>query len=180
MKKMSPISGSTLTLRLIDFADAAYIHRLRGDPALNRHLSPVQGTVADQERWIAAYKTREAAGGEFYYVIERRDNGEACGLVRLYNIADGAFTWGSWMLDSNKPPKAAFESAYLVYVIAFEQLGIAGARFDVRKENRNTLAFHRRFGAAQTHADDRDVFFVYTAEKFAADRPLHSAVLAGL
>gem|GEM_PF-5870121 len=82
MEKMSPISGSTLTLRLIDFADAAYIHRLRGDPALNRHLSPVQGTVADQERWIAAYKTREAAGGEFYYTASTPKPESSRGLRR--------------------------------------------------------------------------------------------------
>ena len=31
------------------------------------------GTVEDQRAWIEAYKTREDAGSEYYFVIERKD-----------------------------------------------------------------------------------------------------------
>ena len=101
--------------------DAAFIHGLRTDPAYNTHLSPVTGTVADQRAWITAYKTREAAGAELYYIIERRDR-VPCGAVRLYDITTDSFTWGSWILNADKPPKAALESALLSFSVGFVSL----------------------------------------------------------
>jgi len=173
---LTRIEGPNLVLRLIRPEDAEYVHGLRTDPAYNRHLSEVLGTADDQRRWIEAYKTREAGGHEFYYVIKRRD-GTRCGVVRLYDIEGDHFTWGSWILDHNKPPKAALESAMLVYDLGFGCLDLRRAIFDVRRDNERTLAFHRRFGAEQTHADDEDVFFSYSRETFLRDRENH---LAGL
>ncbi|RMH44058.1 MAG: N-acetyltransferase, partial [Alphaproteobacteria bacterium] len=89
------VEGFRLALRLVRPADAAFIHGLRTDPDIARHLSPVTGTVEDQRRWIEEYKTREAAGTEAYYIIERRDTGRPCGTVRLYDIDGTTFTWGS-------------------------------------------------------------------------------------
>ena len=108
------VEGPNLILRLIEPEDAAYVHSLRNNPAYNTHLSTVTGTVDDQRTWIKDYKSREAHGQEYYYVIERKD-GTRCGLVRLYDIEAASFTWGSWILDENKPRKAALESAILSF-----------------------------------------------------------------
>lgn len=159
------VRGWRLRLRLIEPDDAAYVHGLRSDARYNTHLSPVSGGVEDQRAWIEGYKARESSGREFYYVIERLD-GVRCGLVRLYNIGKESFTWGSWILDENKPPRAALESAVLLYRIAFERLGIPKAVFDVRSGNEHTLAFHRRFGAIETGADDQDIFFEYPRDRY--------------
>lgn len=172
------VKGPNLILRLIEPEDAGYVHGLRTDPAYNRHLSEVHGTAEDQRRWIEAYKDREAVGSEYYYVIERRD-GTRCGVVRLYNIGADHFTWGSWILDHNKPPKAALESAVLIYDLGFGMLGLSQAAFDVRRDNERTLAFHRRFGAEETHSDAYDIFFTYPRETFLRDRAAHLAVLTG-
>jgi RimJ/RimL family protein N-acetyltransferase len=88
---LSRIEGPNLALRLIQPADAAYVHGLRIDPAYNRHLSEVRGTAEDQRRWIEGYKAREAEGAEFYYIIERKD-GTPCGVVRLYDLDADSFT----------------------------------------------------------------------------------------
>jgi len=173
---MARIAGPNLVLRLITPDDAAYVHGLRMDPAYNTHLSEVRGTVEDQRVWIDAYKAREAAGQEFYYIITRHD-GTPCGTVRLYEITGDSFTWGSWILDQNKPPKAALESAVLVYIAAFDILNLANATFDVRADNKNTLAFHCRFGATETHRTDRDIFFTYPCARFMADRDGYLALL---
>jgi len=170
------VTGPNLVLRLIKPEDAAYVYGLRTDPAYNAHLSEVQGTVEDQRRWIEAYKAREAERCELYYVIERKD-GVRCGLVRLYDITADSFTWGSWILDHNKTRKAALESAYLIYVIGFDQLGVPKAVFDVRRANEHTIAFHRRFGAIQTGESEIDIFFIYPRERFEADRQAHLDVL---
>lgn len=172
------VAGPNLILRLIRPEDAGYVHGLRTDPAYNRHLSEVRGTVEDQRAWIEACQARAADGRELYYVIECPD-GLRCGTVRLYDIGPDSFTWGSWILDHNKPRKAALESACLVYRVGFDLLGLPQARFDVRRDNAVTLAFHRRFGAEETHETAQDAFFVYPRERFEADRVGFLQILRG-
>jgi RimJ/RimL family protein N-acetyltransferase len=171
------VEGPNLVLRLVEPDDADYIHGLRTDPDYNAHLSEVRGSADDQRAWIESYKAREASGLEFYYIIERQD-GTPCGTVRLYSIdEDDSFTWGSWILDHNKPRKAALESAFLVYRIAFNFLGLREARFDVRRDNLHTLAFHRRFGATETGSDEQDVFFVYPANIYEETKEKYEEIL---
>ncbi|APX14067.1 GNAT family N-acetyltransferase [Tateyamaria omphalii] len=176
-KGVERIEGVRLALRLARPEDAGYIHGLRMDPAYNQHLSAVTGTVEDQANWLHRYLDREAAGEEFYYVIERRDTAQPCGLVRLYDIEADHFTWGSWILDSTKPSKAALESAVLSYVIAFERLGLATSNFDARIGNARALAFYRRLGAVETGRDAQDIFFRYTRAQFERDKDRHMGVL---
>lgn len=98
-------------------------------------------------------------------------------VVRLYGIDGGSFTWGSWILDANKPPKAALESAFLLYRFAFDTLGLEQATFDVRRDNATTLAFHRRFGAEQAYETETDIHFVYSRTRYEADREAYLAIL---
>lgn len=172
------IEGVRLWLRLVEPHDAPYICALRTNPAYNAHLSPVAGSVEDQRRWIEAYKEREQQGTEAYYIIERLSDGVPCGTVRLYDILrNDQFTWGSWILDHNKPSKAALESAVLVYDVGFFSLRCSKAVFDVRKENEKTLNFHRRLGAIQNGEDDLNIYFTYPRERFLADRDQYMAIL---
>lgn len=175
---LDKVAGPNLVLRLIDPADAEYVFALRTDPNYNTHLSEVRGSVDDQRRWIEAYKARENELRELYYVIERQD-GVRCGLVRLYDISEQSFTWGSWILDQNKPPKAALESAVIIYVIGFELMGIPKAVFEVRKDNTHTISFHERFNATRTGETDNEFLFDYPRERFAQDKPGYMALLEG-
>ena len=173
----SRIEGVRLALRLAQPSDAAYIYGLRIDPTYNRYLSEVTGTVQDQEDWLRRYKEREAKGSEYYFVIERLADAQPCGLVRLYDFEADHFTWGSWILDQNKPAKAALESALLIYVQGFERLDLQKSVFDVRKNNERTLAFHNRFGAIETGRNALDVLFEYTRAQFEKDKAKHLEVL---
>ena len=175
---LARVVGSSLTLRLAELDDADYVFSLRTNAAYNKYLSEVSGTVEDQRRWIESYKTREAAFEEFYYVIERKD-GRPCGVVRLYNITADAFTWGSWILDHNKPPKAALESAVLSFGIGFECLERSLAHVDVRIANQQALAFYVRFGMTEISRDDRDIYFAYERDRFVADRAAYMKILQG-
>jgi len=163
------IDGVRLSLRLVMPDDAAYIHGLRTDPAYNSHLSAVTGTIKDQRAWIEAYKAREAAGDEVYYLITRKD-GVPCGTVRLYDITADRFTWGSWILDENKPPKAALESAVLSFGVGFERLGLRLAQLDVRRANARAIAFYRRFGMTGTGEDDENLYFTLHRDDFRRNR----------
>lgn len=175
--KVGLIEGVRLALRLARPEDAAYIHGLRTDPRYNRYLSAVTGTVQDQEDWLRRYKAREAAGEEYYYVIERRQDGQSCGLVRLYDIRNDSLTWGSWILDQNKPPKAALESAVLSFDVAFNRLGKSVAFVDVRNENRKASSFYERFGMKRLRQDGQDTYYEYTRQQFERDAARHTEVL---
>lgn len=167
--QFSRIHGERLDLRLIVPDDAGYVWSLRTDASLSAYLSPVSGTVEDQRRWIEDYSSRAASGRELYYVIQRKD-GARCGLVRLYDIGGGRFTWGSWILDVNKPAKAALESALLSFGVAFDGLGLLEGRIDVRIDNQRALAFYRRLGLTETHRTDRDIYFTYGFSRYRDDR----------
>ena len=173
---LSKIDGVQLSLRLVQPDDASYIHGLRTDPTYNGHLSNVTGTVEDQRSWIEAYKTREAACSEYYFVIERKD-GVRCGVVRLYDITGDQFTWGSWILDENKPRKAALESTVLSFGVGFDTIGLDMANVDVRVGNTHAEAFYRRLGMTETHRTEQDIFFIYSRTPFAADKLAHMDVL---
>lgn len=172
------VDGVRLRLRLVEPGDAAYVHALRTNPAYNTHLSAVTGTADDQRAWIDSYKEREAAGREFYYVIERLGDGQPCGVVRLYDIETDRFSWGSWILDAKKPAKAALESAVLSFGIGFERLKKRVALIDVRRNNTRALLFYKRFKMRQTGEDARDFYFDYSAEQYAADKIHHLQTIA--
>ena len=170
------MEGPNLVLRLIKPKDAAYVHSLRTNSAYNSHLSRVIDGIDDQREWIENYKVREAAGQEVYYVIERKD-GVRCGLVRMYDFGSEHFTWGSWILDENKPYKAALESALLSFGVGFRMLGKKRAMVDVRVGNKKAIAFYRRFGMVQTHSDCKNIYFEYPRESFEATYDLHMRIL---
>ena len=176
INELELIKGPNLTLRLIQPKDAAFVYGLRTNSLYNKHLSAVRGTVEDQRRWIEAYKDREAERSEFYYVIERKD-GAPCGVVRLYDMDADTFTWGSWILDANKPPKAALESAVLSFGIGFLSLGRDTARVDVCKVNTHAEAFYRRLGMLETHRTEQDISFIYNRARFEADRVGYQTLL---
>lgn len=177
-KDLERIEGYRLCLRLVTPEDAAYIHGLRTDPVFNRHLSSVTGTVADQRAWIESCKAREAAGQELYYVVEKTD-GTRCGVVGVYDITTESFTWGSWILDHNKPAKAALESALLSFGVGFERLGLSTAFLDVRLDNENAVAFYQRLGMTNIGVDAVNLYFKYNRNQFLQAEDAHRGVVTG-
>jgi RimJ/RimL family protein N-acetyltransferase len=173
---LARIDGVDISLRLVQQEDASYIYNLRTNPAYSRYLSAVTGTVGDQRSWIKSYKTRESVGSEYYFIIERKD-GLPCGVVRLYNITDTQFTWGSWILDNNKPHKASLESALLSFDFGFNSLGIQTANIDVQVENTHAQAFYRRLGMIEVRRTEREIYFIYSREQFTKDHQAHTDAL---
>jgi len=161
------LKSSTIRLRLIEPSDAAFVLSLRLDARYNRFLSAVAPDVAAQRQWIASYKPDEAAGTQFYFIIERND-GVPCGTIRIYDIRDDSFCWGSWILNENKTRFAALESAFLIYEFGFNVLGFAKSHFDVMKGNERVIEFHRRMGARETGEDEENFYFEIARESVEA------------
>ena len=167
------IRGRRIALRGARPADAGFIFALRSDESRNLHISAIDGSAQDQRRWIDAYLHRPA---EWYFVIES-EAGVPLGAVRIYDLREASFCWGSWVLSPQAPAFAAIESALLIYEFAFHNLGFPAAHFDVRKENQRVLAFHRRFGARDAGQDADNFYFTYARSDYERVRERYAKYL---
>lgn len=155
---MKKLESKTLKLRFVEESDANFILSLRLDERYNTFLSAVPPDLEAQKQWIKTYKHDEQAGNQFYFIIERID-GIPCGTVRLYDLREDSFCWGSWILNQSKTRYAALESAFLVYEFGFEHLGFTKSHFDVMKGNKGVIKFHQRMGAEQVGEDEQNLYF---------------------
>ncbi len=153
--------SKTICLRLIETKDAEFVLSLRLDSRYNQFLSAVSPDLEAQKRWITNYKPEEAIRKQFYFLIERND-GVPCGTVRIYDIRQDSFCWGSWILNESKTRYAALESAFLIYDFGFNELGFHKAHFEVVKQNQRVVSFHKKMGATETWQDDINVYFEIT------------------
>lgn len=166
---MNKIIGKNINLRLVEIEDAEFLLALRLDPKKNKHLSFVDDDLEKQKNWLEKYKSREASGEEYYFIIESKSD-EPLGCVRVYGFIGDSFTWGSWILREGSPPSAAIESAVKVYDFTFNNLGFSRSYFEVRKGNDSVKRFHERFGAVIVAEDETQYFFNYDFEKYKITR----------
>lgn len=157
------LNSKNLMMRLVEESDAEYILNLRLDNKYNSYLSQVVDDLDIQRQWIRQYKQDEKNREQFYFIIEKKD-GTPCGTVRIYDLCNDSFCWGSWILDHNKTKYSAIESAFLVYDFGFTTLGYQKSRFDVRKENKKVIDFHEKFGAEKTGESEIDIFYEITKD----------------
>lgn len=172
------LESKTIYLRLAEVEDASFIHSLRINEKLNKHISKVTGSVDDQAEWLRRYKEKESKEQEFYFIILRRDNNNAIGTVRLYGITDdNRFCWGSWILNSDKTVTAAIESAYLLYKFAFEEMKYQSAYFQVDKKNIQVISFHRKTGAIFVDQDEINENFIYNFDCYSKFKSRYIKIL---
>ncbi|MDE6958068.1 N-acetyltransferase [Helicobacter apodemus] len=159
-----PLLGKHIALRLVQLSDAAFIYALRNDKKA-RFLTQIIGGVQAQEQWIVEYKKREALGQEFYFIIQ---GGESLGTIRIYDLKEDSFCWGSWIIKDSSPSYVAIESALCIYEFAFNTLGFRQSHFDVRKNNVKVVAFHQRCKARIVREDSKNYYFNFSKEDFAS------------
>lgn len=153
----------TIKIRLVEESDADFILKLRLDEKYNQFLSSVSSDIQAQKDWIKKYKNDEAEKKQFYFIIERND-GIPCGTVRVYDIQNDSFSWGSWILNEDKSRYSALESAFLVYQFGFGELGLKKSHFEVRKGNEKVISFHKKMGAIKISEDALNEYFNISKE----------------
>lgn len=155
------LRSRTIYFKLVEEADAEFILSLRSNDLLNQHLSKTSPSVLEQRKWIREYKERERNQDEFYFLIYRNEDNKPIGTVRLYDFKRdvNSFCWGSWLLSEDKTKYSAIESSFLVYDFAFDVLGFDKSHFDVRKENKKVISFHKKMGAKIKSENEIEFFF---------------------
>lgn len=159
--------GTYCNLRLVELRDAQLILDLRLNPKLNRYLSHTNGDVKFQEDWILKYKARESEGLEYYFLILSKTNALS-GTIRIYNIDYSAkkFTIGSWIVKEGADPIVSLESILAAEKFAFVNLKMEYNYFDVRKDNRSVIRFHKNRGAEVIGKDELNFYFSLDKQKF--------------
>jgi RimJ/RimL family protein N-acetyltransferase len=138
------VVGHAFALRPVDLTDAPLIVALRADTERARHLHPVELDIAAQEEYLSDYFQRE---GDYYFVIVRRAaRDDAEGLIGIYDVDDERrrAEWGRWI--THRTSLAAVESAWLIYRVAFERLGLREVYCHTLEGNTAALSFHDRCG----------------------------------
>lgn len=166
------LEAKSINLRLVDIDDAEFILGLRLDDHYNKYLSAVSPEITAQRVWIKKYKELELAGQEYYFIIERKD-GVKCGTVRIYDLKNNSFSWGSWILNEDKTRFSALESAFLVYEFGFEKLGFAKSHFEVVKGNEKVISFHEKMGATLISEDEIHFYYEITKEAVTAKKNMY-------
>lgn len=138
------IDGYSLRLRPIGDEDAEFVVKLRGDPSLNRHLHAGAVSTADQVAWFADYYRRT---DDFYFVAEHRETESPEGVIGIYDVASGWAEWGRWIMQPGS--LAATESAWLIYRVGFELLGLDGMYCRTVAENAGVVSFHDSCGVRE-------------------------------
>jgi RimJ/RimL family protein N-acetyltransferase len=158
---MVNVNGRKIILRTALIGDAQFVLDLRTLEHKSQHLSAIENSLEKQQVWLAGYLRREAKGEEFYFIIEDL-SGNSLGLVRVYDLRQDSFCWGSWLIKDDAPITTATESALLVYRFGFDILKLPNSHFEVRKKNEKVVKFHLRFGAKITDDDELNFYFNFT------------------
>ncbi len=168
--------SKTISMRLVKESDAEFIVSLRTDQKYNKFLSVVASDIEAQRNWIKQYKADEKDGKQFYFIIERLD-GTPCGTVRIYDLQEKSFSWGSWILNESKTKYSAIESAFLVYEFGFNKLNYQMSHFEVMKGNEKVISFHEKMGAIETREDPTYKYFEITRQSVADSKVRLSKLL---
>jgi RimJ/RimL family protein N-acetyltransferase len=157
--------------RFVEEGDASFIVSLRTDAKLGRFLSPTDPDVERQKKWIECYKERERAGEEFYFIFIGDDD-TRYGVSRIYNIdpKERIFEVGSWLFVPDSPVGLAVLADLCARDYAFDRLGFDYCRFEVRKENKSVVNYHKKFDPELIGEDELNFYFRLSKEKYIARR----------
>jgi RimJ/RimL family protein N-acetyltransferase len=151
--------------RFVRTEDATFIHELRTNSKLSLFLSATNGSVGSQIKWIEDYKNREHKGQEFYFITEN-NQGEKFGVNRIYNISGSVFEIGSWLFRRDSPSGIAILSDISTREYGFNVLNLDEMVFQVRKENKSVINYHKHFFANLEHEDNLNYYFRLNKKTF--------------
>lgn len=159
--------GQNIYLKKVEESDAKFLSILRCDKVLTKYLSPVNGSIEDQIKWIRNYKMREYSKKEYYFKVINKSH-EDQGFARLYHIdyEKKEATFGSFLMKRDHDKNAAIESMILINNLAFNYLGIQRIILDVRCKNEHAKKFYQRFGYQKYAEDDLNEYYELKKDDF--------------
>jgi len=170
--KLTIIEGKNINFRIVEENDAEFILSLRTNLVLNKNISSVENDVVKQRNWITSRKNSR----EWYFIIENKVN-KPVGTIRIYDVIEDSFCWGSWIILPEERMRSSFESAILLYEYAFFTLGFSQSHFDVRKNNKSVINFHLKMGSVIVKEDHENFYFIFKKEDYVSKQKDHFAMI---
>ena len=162
MRLPNPILGKYVNLRTAETSDAEFILSLRLDKELGRYIKKTDPSIEKQKIWI---EQKQKKKNDYHMIIELKDTTRV-GVIAVYDIKDGVFEWGRWIITPNSPFYISIESCYRAYDFAFNTLGLNITKSKIRKNNITVLGFHLNYGAKIIKEDDVYVYISYHKSNF--------------
>lgn len=163
---MNTISKYNIKLRLVEEADAGFIVEIRTDPRKSKFISKTNSDVKKQKAWIREYKKREQKQEEFYLIAIDEDNIEFA-TYRLYNKSKESIEIGSFV---SKPlydkPLNVIKVDIILKEYVFKDLGFNSLKFEVRKDNKTVINYHKKFQPKLVSQDELNYYFVLKKKDF--------------
>jgi RimJ/RimL family protein N-acetyltransferase len=157
-------------LRLVEEKDADFILKLRTDSNKSRFISETDSDVEKQKKWIREYKKREENKDEFYFIASDINNIDFA-TYRIYNKKEDIIEIGSFV---SKPlyhnPINIIKVDILVKTFVFDTLGFQKLNFEVRKENKSVVNYHKKFAPILIKEDELNYYFVLERDAFLSNK----------
>lgn len=155
------IEGKVINLRLVEEKDASFILKLRNKDELKKFISPTKIRLEEQIKWIKAYKTREKEEKEFYFIVENKQK-ESCGTARIYNInkSQNNCTFGSLILDFNRPDKSSYDVIKTSFKFIKENLKIENIYSKTNKKNQKVIYVVSKLEFEKIDEDEEEIFYI--------------------
>ena len=160
------LQGKYVNLREVAVDDAEFILKLRCDEKKSRFLHKTEYNVEKQVEYIKNYLKKD---NEWYFIIENKEH-KPLGTVRIYDVEGDKYTGGSWLMIDEATAQQVLEGDMLMKKYSFDVLGFNKNCFDVRKENKKVVRFHKICGAKIVGENDIDYFFELTKELYFKNR----------
>lgn len=156
-----------IVLRPVEIEDAEFIVKLRTHKNKSIFISKSSSEVDKQREWINSYKRREKEGKEYYF-IGLNTSKESFATYRIYNIEKNSIEIGSWISDPDYPSYSLdpVKLDVLVKEYVFNKLGYEELKFEVRKENKKVVNYHKRFRSEIVREDELNYYFTLTKTSF--------------
>ena len=156
------IKGKYVNLRDVEIEDAEFILSLRCDEKKSRFLHHTDYDIKKQQNYINKYKKLK---NEWYFIVENL-SGEKIGTYRIYDVQQNSFCIGSWLMVQGISSNEMLETDFLVRNFGFDTLKMNKIHFDVRKNNKKVIRFHKMLGAKITGETDLDYLFECTKDDY--------------
>lgn len=170
MYVLNSIYKYNIKLRLVEETDADFIIDIRTDSSKSRFISATNSDVEKQKLWIREYKKREKAEEEFYFICID-DHEIKFATYRLYNKNENSIEIGSFV---SKPlydnPINVIKVDVILKAYVFEELNFEKLKFEVRKENKSVVNYHKKFHPTLVDEDELNYYFVLEKKDFLANK----------
>ena len=160
--KILVLTGRYVNIRTVTPGDAEFILSLRCNQEKAKYLHKTEYNIKKQEEYIQHALSLD---NEWYFIIENKIH-KPLGTYRIYDLKPDSFGIGSWLMIDGCSYYETIEGEYLVKTVDFKKTGFNKFHFDVRKENKKVIRFHKLMGARQIGETEQDIFFECTKDDY--------------